>query len=287
MYSVDAQCDGALKLTYETDTLVALQVTRNCPLMGAAMSREIRIETAILVVAFCHFARGDGACCFTNNACLMLTQANCSVIPNSYWAGEGSDCTDLDANGMAEDCQTSLPSLTFPKIYWIDTNKSRIQRANLDGSQVENVLTGLDSPRGLTIDMYTRKLYWTSDGPQQKKIFRSNLDGTGVEQVLLTSAFSGAGLGPIEIDSQGGKFYWGFSSGSIGGNSGSIGRANLDGTGSETIVSFERGLGFVSDIALAIQPPPASIPAVSNTGLIAFCVMSLIAGCHILNRRSN
>ena len=38
------------------------------------------------------------------------------------------------------------------KIYWTDSGTDKIQRANLDGSEIEDVLTGLERLRGLTVD---------------------------------------------------------------------------------------------------------------------------------------
>ena len=66
------------------------------------------------------------------------------------------------------------------KIYWTDqlvTSKS-VQRANLDGSNLEDVISGAAGlPMGVAIDGYNEKLYWTEYGTGT--INRSNLDGTG------------------------------------------------------------------------------------------------------------
>ena len=57
---------------------------------------------------------------------------------------------------------------------WEDTGK--IQRANLDGSGVEDLVTsGLDIPRGIALDLAGGKMYWTDWGTE--KIQRANLDG--------------------------------------------------------------------------------------------------------------
>ena len=70
------------------------------------------------------------------------------------------------------------------KVYWGDTGTVRIQRANLDGSQVEDIIvSGLDRlETGLTLDSHGGKLYWTDAGT--KKIQRSNLDGTRIEDLV-------------------------------------------------------------------------------------------------------
>ncbi|GFX35965.1 low-density lipoprotein receptor-related protein 4 [Trichonephila clavipes] len=71
------------------------------------------------------------------------------------------------------------------KIYWSDTGREKIQRSNLDGSRVENVITkGLGSVDFLAVDSTGRKLYWTDD--QRKCIEVSELDGTS-RKVLVWS----------------------------------------------------------------------------------------------------
>ena len=37
------------------------------------------------------------------------------------------------------------------KMYWTDIGTSKIQRANLDGSQVEDVITGLRMPNSIAL----------------------------------------------------------------------------------------------------------------------------------------
>ena len=51
------------------------------------------------------------------------------------------------------------------KMYWTDTSTDKIQRANLDGSNVEDlVTTGLDQSRGFALDLINSKMYWTDAG---------------------------------------------------------------------------------------------------------------------------
>ena len=70
-------------------------------------------------------------------------------------------------------------------MYWTDTGADKIQRSNLDGSGVEDlVTTGLDWPSGIALDVSGGKMYWTDYGTN--KIQRSNLDGSGVEDLVTT-----------------------------------------------------------------------------------------------------
>ena len=71
------------------------------------------------------------------------------------------------------------------KMYWTDNGTDKIQRSNLNGSVVSDlVATGLSNPRGIALDAAGGKLYWTDKGTD--KIQRSNLDGSGVEDLVTT-----------------------------------------------------------------------------------------------------
>ena len=89
-------------------------------------------------------------------------------------------------------------------MYWTDWNTKKIQRANLDGSHVEDLITtGLDVPRGIALDVERGKMYWTDWGT--KKIQRANLDGSQVKELITTES---GDLGGIALDVEHGKMYW-------------------------------------------------------------------------------
>lgn len=44
-----------------------------------------------------------GACCFSNDFCIELTQIECESVLAS-WKGMGTDCADLNGDGRADDC---------------------------------------------------------------------------------------------------------------------------------------------------------------------------------------
>ena len=52
----------------------------------------------------------EGACCLDNGSCLELTEGDCVIVGGS-WAGFGTDCTDGNQNGIADDCEFSLGDL--------------------------------------------------------------------------------------------------------------------------------------------------------------------------------
>ena len=121
------------------------------------------------------------------------------------------------------------------KIYWTTATSGKVQRANLDGSNVEDLVTGLTSPRGIALDIAGGKMYWSSSNGQ--KIQRADLDGTAAEDIVTGLSYAEG----IAVDHGAGKVYWSNP------NLHTIHRANLDGTSIETIVS---SLGYPRDLAL-------------------------------------
>ena len=167
-------------------------------------------------------------------------------------------------------------------IYWTDRDTDKVQRANMDGSNIKDLITtGLDTPQGIAVDVANGKVYWTDSAT--KKIQRANLDGSDVEDLVtgllgnpdgialdvaddkmywtdwLTNKIQLANLdgsgvqdlittglsGPtgIALDVAGGKMYWTEWIGNT------IQRANLDGTGVQELVT---GLSLPIDIALDV-----------------------------------
>ena len=134
-----------------------------------------------------------------------------------------------------------VPAVNAQKMYWPDVSTGKIQRANLDGSDVEDVVTGLNAPFGVALDVPGGKVYWP--GSSSGKIQRANLDGSNVED-LVTGLDLPFG---IALDVAGGKMYWPIVAASPKLQSGKIQRANLDGSNVEDLVT---GLGDPFDVAL-------------------------------------
>ena len=134
------------------------------------------------------------------------------------------------------------PSANAQRMYWPDVSTGKIQRANLDGSNVEDIVTGLNAPVGVALDVPGGKIYWPV-GTSSGKIQRANLDGSNVED-LVTGLDGPFG---ITLDVVGGKMYWPVPASSAKLQSGKIQRANLDGSNVEDLVT---GLGEPLDIAL-------------------------------------
>ena len=116
-------------------------------------------------------------------------------------------------------------SLTVGKIYWTQTN-GVIRRANPDGSNVEDIVTGLGYASGLDVDRIEGKMYWVDHA--RNGIQRANLDGTGIE--TLVSAADTQSPADLALDLSAGKMYW------AGYAMRSVRRANLDGSNVEDYI---------------------------------------------------
>ena len=95
------------------------------------------------------------------------------------------------------------------QIYWtaftaIDPEgvpeESIIYRANLDGSNVETLITSSEPVGSLTLDVAGDQIYWTAIDPEGEEgsIYRANLDGSNVETLItgLEPAAAVIVLGP-------------------------------------------------------------------------------------------
>ena len=125
-------------------------------------------------------------------------------------------------------------------MFWVDYGTDKIQRANLDGSNIEDLVTqGIIDPHGIALDVEGGKMYWADSVTH--KIQRANLDGSNVEDLVTQGLRSPSG---IALDVVGGKMYWTDS------NTDKIQRANLDGSNVEDLVT--QGLSGPYGIALDV-----------------------------------
>ena len=71
-------------------------------------------------------------------------------------------------------------------MYW--TSGCKIQRANLDGSNVEELVPSSQGIKeGIALDTDGNQMYWTVWNATTNKIQRANLDGSDVEDVVTDS----------------------------------------------------------------------------------------------------
>ena len=154
--------------------------------------------------------------------------------------GEGDTNNNCSQSVTITVQQPAQTAQTAGAIYWTDWDTNKIQRANLNGSNVQDlVTTGLGSPYGIALDVAAGKMYWADAGTA--KIQRANLDGSNIQNLIPL------GLGVpicIALDVTGNKMYW------TDRGTGKVQRANLDGSNVQDLVFGVRGLhGIALDVA--------------------------------------
>ena len=183
---------------------------------------------------------------------LEETQKNCSsggifwllVIPISY----GGGCSE-------ETIRTNLTSPTDiavntvdGRLYWTEFS-GRIRRVNLDGTELDTLLSDIGSPYGIIV--VDNKVYWAEEiDDNSGKIQRANPNGTNVETLAKVQGLPTG----ISVDTAAGKIYW---ANSLGG----IQRTNIDGGEVEVVVS---GITSPGDFVL-VQDAQSTLPAAATT----------------------
>ena len=163
-------------------------------------------------------------------ACGAVLRGSREIPTNK--GSQPEEITVFDARPLAIAVDT-----TESKLYWTDS-RGNIMRADINGSNIQNLITGLDSPKDISIDVADGKLYWTET---QNNIRRANLNGSNIE----TLATDLGTLGSITV--VGGNLYW---TEKIGEEHGKISRANLDGLNVEDIAMLSSvPVGIAVDIA--------------------------------------
>ncbi len=150
--------------------------------------------------------------------------------------GRGMTSTDgrLDIGAY----QTS--AFVLNRLYWTDEGNGKIRSSALDGTDIVDLITGLNSPDDLVIDSINGKLYWSES--QTGKIRRANLDGSNIVDVLT-------GLDDpqdIELDIANGHIYW-----IQDGSTERIVRSDLDGNNQVVLINTQ--LNFPDHLALDLQ----------------------------------
>ena len=150
-------------------------------------------------------------------------------------------------------------------IYWYTDPWVTVQRANLDGTNVQNIITITETSglSGIALDIKGNKIYWIANDYTTRmiKIQRANLDGTNRQDILTMPKVEPGGARNIALDIKGNKIYWTVHqlittdetpvSAKIVGGISKIQRANLDGTNKQDILTIS-GSGLIADIALDI-----------------------------------
>ena len=95
-----------------------------------------------------------------------------------------------------------------PPIYWAAVGSGRIQRATLNGSNVENLISGSDfTPYRIALDTVAGKIFFAG-----WDIRWADLNGKNIG-ILVPS--SGGSIGPFALDAARGRIYWSDAFGGI------------------------------------------------------------------------
>ena len=126
----------------------------------------------------------------------------------------------------------------------------KIQRLNVDGSNFQpNLITDLEMPGHLVLDVTSGKVYWTETTGTSGRIRRANLDGSSVQNVAM-------GLtAPLSLAVAAGTVYWTSER--------TLHRANPDGTNSEVLETLP-----IAPTSIAADPARNSLYLTLPTGEI-------------------
>ena len=129
-------------------------------------------------------------------------------------------------------------------LYWTSPFEGAIYRADLDGTNVEPLVSGLDVPFDLALDVAGGQMYWNTESGG---IYRASLDGSNVETLVVPEEAEYYDPESLALDVAGGWIYWTDSF------EDSINRAALDGSNIETFFVPEEGeptgFGLALDVA--------------------------------------
>ena len=124
-------------------------------------------------------------------------------------------------------------------IYWNDYF-GNIQKSDLDGNNIQTIMSGLNAPETLVIDEEEEEMFFTLFNGSSPHIAKANLDGTGLT-TILTAAGNSIQIG-LGIDKENEKIYY------PGGDG--ISRCNYDGSNNELLVANHPG---AQDVAVDVE----------------------------------
>lgn len=189
---------------------------------------------------------------------------NGTSIEDLVVAGPAAPGTSVNTNSGPMGIALDLAS---QKMYWANPRVDAIQRANFDGTNVENIITGVPFGFGVTLDSYSQKIYWTD--AQNDRIERANFDGTGRENVFTTGPGGGITVPPqpasdpiaLALDAARQHIYW------IDDARNQINRVGFDGSNFATIISGGDAVGLAIDVG---PPEPHLSTTPAHLGTLPF-----------------
>jgi len=128
---------------------------------------------------------------------------------------------------------------TNNKFYFSDfenADEGKIWRVNADGTNLEEIASGITDPYSVALNLADGKIYWADDNGN---ISRANLDGTGLETAFIN--IPDGQMRGLAFDSKNNKLYF------YEVNNEDLYVANADGTGVTALVSGVYGYGILVD----------------------------------------
>lgn len=154
------------------------------------------------------------------------------------------------------------------------TDGTEIWRGNLDGTSGAPIIGDTDQPYYLALDMTAGKLYWTDFA--RNEIGRANLDGTGREIPAPITGLADRPVG-VAVDRTTNKIYWTLEGGDVQ-------RADLDGSAVETIVASTDSAWDI--VIVETLPAAGGVPTVSTWGAAALALCLLSVGTLLVRRQT-
>jgi len=210
------------RITTDNSTQVTLAITSGTGTAGAVLSGSTTITAINGEATFSSLNLDDAGLGYTLSATAIGPAGTTSSLFNVF--------------GSAN------------RVYWADSGADKVQRANPNGTNVQDLATtGLLTTAAVAVDSVGGKIYWTDAATN--KIERANLDGSSREDVVTIADGVVIPLG-ITVDSDAGKIYWTQALSPTQPLFGRIRRANLDGSGTEDLVTT----GLSSPRGISVDP---------------------------------
>ena len=173
------------------------------------------------------------------------------------------DFSDKAGVGLAYDAVNE-------KIYFSDFENSdagKIWRMDVDGSNMEELVSGIDDPYSVAVNVAGGKIYWADDAGN---ISRANLDGSSLEREFIKIA--GGQMRGIAYDSKKDIIYF------YEVNNEDLYTAKSDGTGVAKIIEGSYGYAiFVDEVNEKIYYEDRNEPAIMQSNLDGSGVVKIVA----------
>ncbi|XP_038049226.1 prolow-density lipoprotein receptor-related protein 1-like [Patiria miniata] len=199
-------------------------------------------------------ATDNGGC---SHLCLLNGDQSACLCPHLMQLGEDNmTCqddnvffvisvpTEIRGVHLSDGYHNVIPPLTIPsvanassvdhdvkeqRLYWTDLQHKSINRAYINGTNIETVIEGIPDSYSLTIDWLSRNMYWTNISPEKSSLNIARLDGSYRNEIHLRNLTSPRS---VIVRPSEGTMYW-INAGDLP----TIERANMDGSNQTTLIS--------------------------------------------------